>query len=148
MKIKKTQIYKSRLKPTDCDLHLKYNCPQCRNDHWLSLLEASTKDFKIACDCGTVLKVKRVLGLKIKYAKNLNPTTNKKEKASTNTEDKNNSVINQSIGIIQSYGFTKEEAQDLVNKCYGHSKSYCVSDLVKKTLESMRIKNESLDETV
>lgn len=144
MKIKQTQIHKTKVKPVECDAHLKYICPECNNEHWISLLEASTKNFKIVCDCGTIFRVKRVLDLKLRYQKAKPAPTTKK----TNIDIKTNSIAKQAVTIIQNYGFTKDEAEDLIVKCYDPNKNYSVSDLVKEALKTMRVNNESLDETV
>lgn len=144
MKIKQTQTHKTKVKPVECDVHLKYICPECHNEHWISLLEASTKNFKIVCDCGTIFRVKRVLDLKLRYQKAKPAPTTKK----TNIDIKTNSIAKQAVTIIQNYGFTKDEAEDLIVKCYDPNKNYCVSDLVKEALKTMRVNNESLDETV
>lgn len=144
MKIKQTQIHKTKVKPVECDAHLKYICPACHNEHWISLLEASTKNFKIVCDCGTIFRVKRVLDLKLRYQKVKTVSSPKK----TNINIKTNTTAQQAITIIQNYGFTKDEAEDLIVKCYDPNKNYCVSDLVKEALKTMRVNNESLDETV
>jgi hypothetical protein len=56
-------------RPIDYDIHLKYRCKSCDQDHWLSYLEASTNNFKVVCDCGTVFKLKRVVGFTLKYQK-------------------------------------------------------------------------------
>ena len=60
--------YKDKdLEPVDCDLSLIYRCPKCNIEHWLSLNEARTKNFKVVCDCDAIFRVKRVKGIKIKY---------------------------------------------------------------------------------
>ena len=63
-----TKITKNQ-KPISLDVHLKYRCPNnnCGYEHWLSLLETQTKNFKIVCDCGTVFKPKKIKTLKIIY---------------------------------------------------------------------------------
>lgn len=144
MKIKQTQIHKTKVKPVECDAHLKYICPECHNEHWISLLEASTKNFKIVCDCGTIFRVKRVLDLKLRYQKTKTISNTKKPNIDITT----NSTAKQAIVIIQNYGFTKNEAEELIVKCYDPNKNYCVSDLVKEALKTMRVNNESLHETV
>lgn len=66
--MKKTKI--KNLKPIEIDLHLKYQCPQCNTYHWLSQSEAKTENFKIVCDCSSVLMPKKISRIKIKYHNN------------------------------------------------------------------------------
>lgn len=141
MKIKNTQTYKIKQKPVEHDVHLKYICPECHSEHWLSLLEAATANFKVVCHCGIAFKVKRILGMKLKYSKNKVLKPQKKEqpaKQKTSVDIKSNNIAKQAIDIIQNYGFTRQEAIDLVVKCYDTDKVYSVSDLVKETLQSAR----------
>ena len=147
MKLQTTKISKKRLKPKEYDVHLKYSCPDCGCDHWLSLLEASTINFKVVCDCGVVFRVKKIIGIKLLYDKAL-----KQEKEKTTTPQtidiENNNIAKQAVATIINYGFTSKEAKDLVKNCYDTSKTYSVSDLVKEALKTMRVNNESLDEAV
>lgn len=141
MKIKNTQTHKIKQKPVEYDVHLKYICPECHSEHWLSLLEASTANFKVVCHCGTIFKVKRILGMKLRYAKSKISKPEKPEqpiKQKTGVDIKNNNIAKQAVDIIQNYGFTRQEAIDLVVKCYDTDRVYSVSDLVKETLQSAR----------
>lgn len=147
MKIQTTQISKKKQKPKEYDLHLKYSCPDCGCDHWLSLLEASTTNFKVVCDCGVLFRVKRVAGIKLLYEQ-----VSKQAEAKISTphtiDIENNMVAKQAVATIINYGFTSKEAKDLVKNCYDTSKTYSVSDLVKQALQLVKVKNELLDETV
>ena len=58
---------KKLLKPIDHDVHLKYRCPECSIDHWLSLREAQTSGFIIVCECSNVFKVRTVDKIVVKY---------------------------------------------------------------------------------
>lgn len=58
---------KKLLKPIDHDVHLKYRCPECSIDHWLSLREAQTDGFIIVCECSNVFKVRTVDKIVVKY---------------------------------------------------------------------------------
>lgn len=58
---------KKRQKPIDKDIHLKYRCKKCGIDHWLSLREASTKNFLVVCTCGHTFKVRQVSDCVVKY---------------------------------------------------------------------------------
>lgn len=58
---------KKRQKPIDKDIHLKYRCKKCGIDHWLSLREASTKNFLVVCSCGHTFKVRQVSDCVVKF---------------------------------------------------------------------------------
>lgn len=148
MKIPTIQKNKKRLKPKEHDVHLKYSCTDCGCDHWLSLLEASTTNFKIVCDCGVVFRVKKVIGIKLLYDKTLSKKPKEKSAAVNVIDIDSNLVAKQAIAIITNYGFTNKEAKDLIKKCYDTSTTYSVSDLVKQALELIKVTNESLDEAI
>jgi hypothetical protein len=93
------------LKPTEYDLHLKYSCPNCGYNHWLSIHEAQTDKFLIVCDCKKILKVKTVDSFKIKYK-------TKKNAVITNEKD----YIKKAISGLLNYGFSKQEATYAVEK--------------------------------
>lgn len=58
---------KKLLKPIDHDVHLKYRCPECSVDHWLSLREAQTDGFIIVCECNNVFKVRTVEKIVVRH---------------------------------------------------------------------------------
>jgi hypothetical protein len=58
---------KKLLKPIDHDVHLKYRCPECSVDRWLSLREAQTDGFIIVCECNNVFKVRIVDKIVVKH---------------------------------------------------------------------------------
>lgn len=45
------------MKPSGIDVNLKYVCPQCDEDHWVTFDEARTPGFLIVCGCKYVLKL-------------------------------------------------------------------------------------------
>ena len=117
-------------KPIDTDIHLKYRCKKCGQDHWLSLKEASTKNFKIVCDCGKVFGVKLVTGFKLAYSQK--PQSTKKSiKIPVDLLDK-------SVKLLVGYGFTTQEATDSITQSYLENPNDDFASLVKQTLASMR----------
>jgi hypothetical protein len=127
MKTKKNQ------KPTDYDIHLQYRCPECCNIHWLSLLETSTKNFKVVCDCGCVFSVKRTTGFKLKYiTKQIKPKETKPPPSIP--ED----LLNRAIEALLPYGFTKNESKELLSKAYANQQTNDIGLLIKNTLEILR----------
>jgi hypothetical protein len=115
-------------KPIEYDIHLKYRCKKCAQDHWLSLNEASTKNFKVVCCCGEVFGVRLVKGFKLKYEPQ---TTKKIHKIPVDLLDK-------SVKLLVGYGFTNTEATDLIQTSYMKNPNDDFASLVKQTLASMR----------
>lgn len=130
-------------KPIEVDAHFKYRCPKsgCGFDHWLSLKETQTKNFKIVCDCGCVFKPKQIAKLKISYAKT-KPKDKPKalsqqvapvvEKPKIPVDLESNCVI-----LLTGYGFTKEEALDLVRKSFDEHPVTNGGLLVKYILQNL-----------
>lgn len=128
MSIKKNQ------KPIEYDIHLQYRCPQCYNIHWLSLLETSTKNFKVVCDCGCIFKVKRTTGFNLQYE---NKSVPKPEKVETKPIISND-LLNRGIQALLPYGFTKDEGKELLTKSYANHQTNDIGTLIKNTLEMLK----------
>lgn len=118
------------LKPTEKNLHLKYKCPNCGIEHWLSLDEASTSDYIIVCDCKSKLKVKPVKTVRIIYKK--------KKSSIVKTEEKNKTVpvvlLDNCVKILVTYGFSAKEAKSLVEKSYMKNSSDDALVIIKDIL--------------
>lgn len=149
-------------KPIDKDIHLKYRCKKCGLDHWLSYREASTPNFKVVCTCGRVFKVKQISGCLLRYKASENKVTKKRTKSETEKDttvsDKNkdikinndvvvetpkerktipSEILEKSVKLLLSYGFTKSEATKLVTKTYFSVPVDDYPTLVKYTLQSI-----------
>jgi hypothetical protein len=122
----------SNQKPIEYDVHLKYLCKKCSQIHWLSLKESSTKHFKVVCDCGNVFGVKRTSRIKILYSKVAKTST------TTKSPPIPDSLLSQGIGVLLSYGFTKKEASELLEKTYMLHPTQDIASLVKESLSSLR----------
>lgn len=137
-------------KPIEYDIHLKYICKQCGQIHWLSLREASTKRFKIVCDCGLTFGVKRVKDFKLIYHKKIKDIKPQQESKVVVEEAPKpipvipNNLLDQSIKILVGYGFTKTEAKLIITKSYENSPVDNVPGLIKQTLESLRENNTNV----
>jgi hypothetical protein len=133
-------------KPISLDVHLKYRCPNnnCGYEHWLSLLETQTKNFKIVCDCGMVFKPKKIKTLKIIYDDNLlKPDDSSKplEKPEIKSPDQpkpNESLLNKAIPCLVDLGFTKQEAIDALTSTYIKQPTQDISVWIKNTLLEIR----------
>jgi hypothetical protein len=126
------KIKKKNLKPIDIDASLKYRCPEtdCGRDHWLSLKETQTKNFKVVCYCGNIFKPQRIKNIKIFYVqkqenkqqlsmddiKNVDPQSENKIQSLTPTIS--DRLISLCSKTFMDYGFTKKEAEELLRQSY------------------------------
>lgn len=124
-------------KPIDHDVYLKYQCPKedCGQQHWLTLKEAQTKNFKIVCHCETVFKTKQVDKILVKHKKFSKEIT---EKVFVKIPV---DLLQSCVKILVSYGFSKTESQDLLYKAYNENPTADSVELIKNTLLSLEINN-------
>jgi len=135
---------KKNQKPIDIDAHFQYKCPdkKCGFDHWLSLKETQTKNFKIVCDCGNIFKPKQIKKLKIVFydteitAKPEQTKVIEKSKIPIDLRDA-------SVRLLVDYGFTSEEASTLVEQAYSKNPVTSGSLLVKYVLQNLEELNVS-----
>lgn len=126
------------LKPIDTDVHFKYRCPNCGLDHWISLKEGTTKNFKIVCDCDLVFTPKRIKHISIEYhTKQSKKITNHEETIKSNTPTIDNNTLNKCCKILEKYGFDLLEAKKLILASYNKTLSSSIRVLVKSALESL-----------
>lgn len=123
-------------KPISLDVHLKYRCPNsnCGYEHWLSLLEAQTINFKIVCDCGTVFKPKRVKNIKILYENKKAQKPEQQQQQQKESEKIPDDLIDKSVPSLIDFGFTKEESIELLNKAYTKHPTNDISLLIRNAL--------------
>ena len=130
-------------KPTSLDIHLEYRCPnnECGYDHWLSLLEAQTKNFKVVCDCGTVFKPKKIKTLKIVYDRKIqleSSTTTKETSELKDSKQPSKDLLSKAIPCLVDLGFTKQEATDALTSAYIKQPTQDISVWIKNTLLEIR----------
>lgn len=139
----KTQ--KRSLKPISLDAHFKYRCSneECSIEHWLSLKETQTKNFKVVCDCGTVFSPKRISRLKILYKKSHKVKDSKPAQQAEQPVVHKEAlveipvdILDKSAKILTSYGFTDKEARQLLIDSYIKVKNNDIGTLIKFTLET------------
>ena len=130
-----TKTKQKNLKPIDIDLHLKYKCPEstCRQNHWLSLRETKTKNFKIVCDCGLVFSPKRISKINIKYHKR----ADNKEKTVDQIPSLSTDLQQKCVKLLTRYGFTDEESVVLIDKAWTITKNSSPTSLVKFVLQNL-----------
>jgi uncharacterized protein YbcC (UPF0753/DUF2309 family) len=130
---------KKNQKPIEIDAHFKYRCPKsnCGFDHWLSLKECQTKDFKIVCDCGFVFKPKKISKIKIVYS-DIKLVENKEQPAKIIEKPKIPVDFKNDCGkLLISYGFTKEEAIGLCEKAFEKNPVNSSGLLIKYILQNL-----------
>jgi hypothetical protein len=127
-------------KPTEYDVHLKYLCPKCSQSHWLSFKEASTKNFKIVCDCDKVFKVRRLESFKVKY---FNSTIQDKQDTTikNKTSGLSNTSLNKCIKVLNDYGFSKHEAKEMICQSHNETQTEDIAILIKAALTKFGAKN-------
>lgn len=138
MKIKQT--LKKNQKPIERDASFRYICPNidCRFDHWLSLKQVQTKNFKVVCDCGSVFKPKTILKIKIIYQKDKESQKKQipqQESTGTKQSDKFNTIA---ISLLVKYGFSELESETLVNKAISKCQDSNVASFVKYILANLK----------
>lgn len=138
MKIKQT--LKKNQKPIERDASFRYICPNidCRFDHWLSLKQVQTKNFKVVCDCGSVFKPKTILKIKIIYQKDKESQKKQipqQESTETKQSDKFNTIA---ISLLVKYGFSELESETLVNKAISKCQDSNVASFVKYILANLK----------
>ena len=122
------------LRPIDVDVNLKYVCPNCCLEHWVTLKQVQYSKFVIVCDCDVILKPKTVEKIRTVYHKK-----NVKSKIDETTIDPK--LLNVCCRTLETYGFGKEESVILVKKAYLDTKSIEAAVLIKHSLSNFGEKN-------
>jgi len=123
------------LRPTEIDGSFKYTCPNCSSDYWVTLKQTRCEHFVIVCDCESVLKPKPVECIKIVYKK-------KKEKiVPKDNNEISPEILSRCCETLSSYGFDKEEAEQLIRKAYSIDKNADCIKLVKMAIFDFGGKN-------
>jgi hypothetical protein len=128
------------LRPTDYDITFRYVCPNCSNEHWVRLKQVQYEKFVIVCDCDTILKIKPIESIKLKFKR--------KPKKQENKEEIQLELLNRCCMALSSYGFSRKESESLVKECYAESKSKDCINLVKLSLSKFGEKNGKCDSSV
>jgi hypothetical protein len=136
------------LKPTDCDITLRYVCPNCSNEHWVRLKQAKYEKFVIVCDCDTILKTKPITSVKILYRKKKSQSQKKEKQITDQQEEIDSKLIDKCFSILSSYGFSRKETESLVKECYIESKNTDCLTLVKLSLSKFGEQNGKCNPSV
>ena len=120
---------KKNQKPIEINAYFKYACSKqsCSYQHWISFAEAKTKNFKIVCDCGSIIRPKPIKSIKICYAHR------DKKNISSQLDE---SILKEYTEVLCGYGFTSDEAIKLINVAYSKLPSGSKREIIKLALTS------------
>lgn len=130
-------------KPIETEAHFKYICDICGINHWASLKEASTKNFIIVCDCGNFFKVKRIKKIKILYrtikkkTEGINKQEEPKPQPIVSEKTIQPDLLKKSVVVLETFGFTKKEAEELLVRSYKENPIDDCLNLVKYSLSKL-----------
>jgi DNA-directed RNA polymerase subunit RPC12/RpoP len=129
-------------RPVSADIHLKYICHECGSEHWISLKENKTPDYKIVCySCDSVILPETIHLVELKFKQK------KEAKSSTPTPippktDPVLDIVQRCAITLASYGFDKQESIALAEKAFIKYNTDNVSELVKKIIFDFGAINE------
>lgn len=132
-------------KPIDTDAHFKYRCPDkdCGLSHWLSLKESQTKNFKVVCSCGTIFTPKRIFKIKIAYHIVVKKSLENNKPIESEVENIEIEIaipidiLDSCANLLIGYGFTKDEAVNLITRAYEKCENKDPSNLIKFALQNL-----------
>jgi hypothetical protein len=126
-----------RLSPIDIDSSLKYRCTNidCSQEHWISLREAKTKNFKIVCFCGSILIPKQIKKIKVVY-KTIKQNPSLKKNKSIPQD-----ILDKCVKVLVAYGFTSKESEDLIKQVYIQHQTDDSFFIIKQVLENIGATN-------
>ncbi len=126
-KMKKTKTLIKNLKPDDYDISFKYSCPECRNDHWIFLREAKVKNFKIVCECGSIIVPKRIRTINIEFLSEESKPVVKENSVPLD-------ILDECVKILSGYGYTSEESSQMIKESFELTNSTDIKNLIACSL--------------
>jgi len=128
------------IRPKDISANLIYSCPNCNNDHWVSVKAAQVVGYMVVCECGQIFKTKPVKNIKIVYKQ-------KRKKEATNTvpqqeiNNENNQISSHMLGmcidVLSGYGYTKSESEDIILKTFAKHPIEDISQFIKLCFQTI-----------
>lgn len=150
-------IYK-RLRPVNSDISLEYKCPNCEGSHWLFFRETKLKNFKIACECGSILIPQQTHTVKLIYNETVKAKiktehevcgNSKKQQYKEAVEEKEDSTktvllsertLSECCKTLKYFGFDKQEAIEKITHAHSILNSDNIKDLVDYILKNIERK--------
>lgn len=145
--MKQTQIQKYKnVLPTEQDCSFKYTCPNCSNTHWLYAREVKIKNFKIACECGSVLIPKNISGIKAMYKDSTDMREHTETKPQKQKEQKPVivpppvpplDIRKECATILGTFGYSTLEINDVLEQAIGAIKHDYIKEVVNYSLKNL-----------
>ena len=126
--------------PSGANVYLKYICPNgdCLDVQWVTLKESQTKNYRIVCDCcGKVYRPKRIKNVLFEFYDEQIKKTQNKEKTQTENFD----FLQDAKATLIKFGFTKDEADNMIENEFKKSGSNNPATLVKNALDFFGVNN-------
>lgn len=136
-----------KIKPSDHDISFQYICRNCGSSHWLFMREVCTKNFFVVCDCGDIIKPKRISKITVHYQEDTSKTHRRKKKSQHDEKVKKDEdnvdikkteidpdILFSASKNLMSLGFTEKEAKDLIKKSYEIIGKNDCAELVKYSM--------------
>ncbi|HUU87218.1 MAG TPA: hypothetical protein VMX17_05645 [Candidatus Glassbacteria bacterium] len=129
----------TNLEPVEADIHLKYKCPSCGSENWLSYKETKIQDFKVFCEiCENILTPKPVKSITVNFIEQQQKQQEqkqqqKKEEAKQTENDLD--FISEAENVLIGFGFTKREAKEMIALEYKKTGEKNPAKLVKFSLD-------------
>lgn len=138
------QKYKNIL-PVEQDSSFRYTCPNCNNNHWLYAREVKVKNFKIACECGSILIPKNISGIQAIYIESSDNTNTEKpkhiKKVVVPPPVPPLDIRKQCGTILSTFGYTENEISVVVDKAIQHIKHDYIKEVINYSLKNLGEKN-------
>lgn len=135
------------IEPIETDSSIKYLCPNCSNAHWISLREAKIKNFKIVCECNTVIVPKRIKKLKTVFHKTKIKPQQIKQKSPVVIPPvpKSNlsyEIQQKCIDSLKTFGYTEEEIKRTLPEAIEASRIHHIKLVIDYLLKNLGEKND------
>jgi Holliday junction resolvasome RuvABC DNA-binding subunit len=136
------------IEPIEKDCSLKYLCPDCSNVHWISLREARTKNFKIVCECNTIIIPKRIKKLKTVFCQKKikqEVSLNKPKQVVIPPVPKNTIQIdiqNKCIEALRGFGYCDDEIKKILPEALEASRTNHIKLVIDYLLKNLGEKHE------
>ena len=128
-------------KPISHDISFEYKCHKCSMTHWVFLREVKVKNFKIICQCGKIIRPKRIKDIEIVYRQR---KTNSQQKTQTPCDTLACppvprlpvDILEQCVKILESYGYSKAISKDMILKSFNQTLDKDIKKLISHSLKT------------
>lgn len=128
-------------KPISHDVSFEYKCHKCSMTHWVFLREVKVKNFKIICECGKIIRPKRIKDVEIVFYKT---DSQKKIEAPSNSNLSSFppvptlpvDILDQCVKILESYGYSKAISKEMVLKSFNQILDKDIKKLIAHSLKT------------